>query len=106
YLRGKHSLKFGGEMRRFLNNNFQLDPGTMNFANINSFLTGVANTFTVTLGNVSSSISQGALGLFVQDNYKVRTNLTLELGLRYDWNMSPTERFDRFVNFVPATDSL
>ena len=36
----------------------------------------------------------------------MRKNLTLELGLRYDWNMSPTERFDRFINFVPATDSL
>lgn len=106
YLRGNHSFKFGGEFRRFLNNNFNRDTGSFNFATINAFLAGTPNTFAVTLGDVSSSISQGALGLFVQDNYKVRTNLTLELGLRYDWNMSPTERYDRFVNFDPRTNSL
>ena len=36
----------------------------------------------------------------------MRPNLTLELGLRYDWNMTPTERYDRFVVFDPATRSL
>jgi outer membrane receptor protein involved in Fe transport len=106
YLRGRHSFKFGGEFRRFLNNNFNRDAGIFNFASIAAFQAGTANTFAITLGNVTSSISQGSLGLFVQDNYKLRPNLTLELGLRYDWNMSPTERFDRFVNFIPVTDSL
>jgi outer membrane receptor protein involved in Fe transport len=111
YLRGAHSFKFGGEFRRFLNNNFGQDPGTLGFANMNNFLAGTVSTFTITLAqagssNVTSSISQGALGLFAQDNYKLRHNLTLELGLRYDWNMSPTERFDRFVNFDPTTGRL
>ncbi|MGH9880735.1 MAG: TonB-dependent receptor domain-containing protein, partial [Pyrinomonadaceae bacterium] len=54
----------------------------------------------------SSSISQGALGFFVQDNYKLQSNVTLELGLRYDWNMTPTERYDRFIVFDPKTASL
>lgn len=106
YLRGNHSFKFGGEWRRFLNNNFNKDTGSLNFASMSTFLTGVANGFNITVANTTSSISQGALGLFVQDNYKVRPNLTLELGLRYDWNMSPTERFNRFVDFVPKSDSL
>jgi hypothetical protein len=105
-LHGNHSLKFGGEWRRFFNNNTNRDTGSFGFASIATFITGTANTFNVTLGDVSSAIAQGALGLFVQDNYKLRPNLTLELGLRYDWLMSPTERFNRFVDYVPETNSL
>ena len=106
YLRGNHSLKFGGELRRFYNNNTNQDTGSFTFANMAAFLDGTANAFNVTLGDVSSAIAQGALGLFVQDNYKLRSNLTLELGFRYDWLMSPTERFDRFVDYVPEINSL
>src|SRR5215213_7291067 len=106
YLRGNHSFKFGGEGRRFYNNNFTLDTGTFTFANVNSFLTGNANAFSVTLGDRSSAIIQNAFGFYVQDNFKARPNLTLELGLRYDWNMTPTERYDRFVVFDPATRSF
>lgn len=106
YLRGNHSFKFGGEWRRFYNNNTARDTGTFTFASTTTFLNGNANGFNVTRGDVSSAIAQGALGLFVQDNYKVRTNLTLELGLRWDWLMSPTERYNRFVDYVIQTNSL
>ena len=105
-LHGNHSLKFGGEFRRFYNNNTGKDTGSVGFASLATFLSGTANTVAVTLGDVSSAIAQGALGLFVQDNYKLRPNLTLELGLRYDWLMSPTERYNRFVDYVPQTNSL
>ena len=106
YLRGNHSFRFGGEWRRFYNNNTAKDTGNFAFANMAAFLAGTANTFTVTLGDVSSAIAQGALGFFVQDNYKVRPNLTFELGFRYDWLMSPTERYDRFVDYIPGANQL
>jgi Carboxypeptidase regulatory-like domain/TonB dependent receptor len=106
YLRGSHSFKFGGEGRRFYNNNFTLDTGAFTFPNLASFMNGIGNAFNITLGDRSSAIVQNALGFYVQDNYKVRSNLTLELGLRYDWNMTPTERYDRFVVFDPATGTL
>ncbi|HEU4389621.1 MAG TPA: TonB-dependent receptor, partial [Blastocatellia bacterium] len=112
YLRGPHSLKFGGEWRRFLNNNFARNIGTFAFAQgappnpASAFQAGNANSFNVSIGDVSSSIAQGALGFFVQDNYKLKPHLTLELGLRYDWFMSPTERYDRFVVFDPTRNAL
>jgi hypothetical protein len=106
WLRGRHSLKFGGEFRQFLNNNHRLGPGTFNFASLAAFLAGNANSFSVTLGNQSSSIKQGALGLFAQTNYKWRPHFTLELGLRYEWNMTPEERYGRFIVFDPGSTSL
>ena len=103
---GRHSLKLGGEFRKFLTNAFRIGTGTFSFPTVASFLAGTANSFSVSLGNQTSSIAQGALGFFAQDNYKLRPNLTLELGLRYDWNMTPTERYDRFIVFDPQSASL
>jgi outer membrane receptor protein involved in Fe transport len=106
YLHGNHSLAIGGEFREFLNNNFSNTAGTMAFTNPMTFAQGTAAAFAVTLGAVTSSLATKTVGLFVQDNYKFRPNLTLEVGLRYDVNTSPSERFDRYVAFDPATDSL
>jgi outer membrane receptor protein involved in Fe transport len=106
YLRGSHSFKFGGEARRFYNNNFTLDTGTFAFPNVTSFLSGNANSFSVTIGDRSSAIIEDSYGVYAMDNFKVRSNVTLELGLRWDWNKTPTERYDRFVVFDPATRSL
>ncbi len=103
---GRHSLKLGGEFRQFYNNNFRSVTGSFNFPTVDAFLAGTANSFSVTLGNQSSSISQGALGFFAQDNYQLRPGLTLDLGLRYEWNMTPEERHDRFIVFDPQTASL
>ncbi len=106
YQREKHSLKMGGEFRQFFNNNFRQGTGSFNFPTLASFMAGNANSFSVTLGNQSSSITENAFGFFVQDNFRWRRNLTFELGVRYDWNISPTERFDRFIVFDPHSASL
>ena len=106
YLRGRHSLKLGGEYRSFYNNNFTLDTGLFNFPSIPAFLAGNANSFSITLSDRVNSIKQDAIGLFVQDSFKWRANVTLDLGLRYDLNFTPTERYDRFIVFDPGTASL
>jgi len=106
YLRGRHAFKFGGEYRRFHNINFQTNGGTFTYPSLAGFQSGVGSAFTVTLGGIDSDVTQQAFGLFVQDNFKVRSNLSLELGLRYDLNVSPTEADDRFVYFDPASVSL
>jgi outer membrane receptor protein involved in Fe transport len=105
-LKGRHSLKFGGEFRPSWSNNFSTNNGTFTFASAAAFIAGTANAFTQTVGSTSTSDLLRSLGLFVQDNFKMRSNLTLELGLRYDWNMTPTERYNRFIIFDPDTNSL
>ncbi|HEU4712692.1 MAG TPA: hypothetical protein VFS76_14060 [Pyrinomonadaceae bacterium] len=105
-LRGDQSIKIGGEYRRVFSNLFVNDPGRFNFPSVAAFIDGRANSFSITLGDQSASIAQGALDLFGQGSFRWRSNLTIEAGLRYSWNMTPTERFNRFVIFDPATVSL
>src|SRR6266568_7469562 len=106
YSSGRHSLKFGGEYRRFHNVNFGTTGGTFTFPSLADFQAGRGTAFTVQLGDSDNDVSQQAIGAFVQDNFRVRSNFTLELGFRYDLNVSPTEADGLFVYFDPGTVSL
>ncbi len=44
----------------------------------------IVSSFTQSFGNASYNIKETLYGLFVQDNWSVRPNLTVNLGLRYD----------------------
>lgn len=103
---GRHTVKLGGEYRHFINENFAEGTGVFNFPSVDAFQAGVANAFNITLGERRSVIDQRAMALFVQDNVNVHERLTLELGVRYEWHVTPTERDNRFVVFDAATGSL
>lgn len=105
-LKGRHSLKLGGEFRPAWSHQWISTAGTFTFASANAFVTDTANAFTQTLGDTDTSILLRATGLFVQDGFKVRSNLTFDLGFRYDWIMPPKERYNRLIIFDPGTDSL
>ena len=106
YTVGKHSIKFGGEFRRFLNVNFSQDTGTIGFNNVANFQTGQANSFSITPTRTSNRLYVNAVGSFVQDAWKITPNLTAELGLRYEWNGSPMDGANRLVVFDTTTASL
>jgi len=103
---GRHTAKAGGEFRRFLNNNFAEGTGQFNFASMADFLSGTGNAFSTTLGERHSRITEDALSFFAQDAIRLGPSLTIDLGLRYEWHMTPTERDHQFVVFDAATASL
>ncbi|HKE55413.1 MAG TPA: TonB-dependent receptor, partial [Pyrinomonadaceae bacterium] len=105
-LSGSHSIKLGGEYRRFYSNFFMTDVGTFNFPSIGAFLQGTANSFSITLPSTASSIAQTAFDVFALDTFKWKPNLTFDLGLRYELNLPPTERYDRFIVFDPERAAL
>jgi hypothetical protein len=103
---GRHSVKAGGEYRDFRNENFSEGTGSFNFPSVAAFLAGTANSFSVTLGERRNHITQRALAFFGQDRLAIGSTLTLDLGLRYEWHVTPTERDHQFVVFDPASASL
>ena len=103
---GRHAMKAGGEFRRFHNNNFAEGTGQFNFPSVAAFLSGTANAFSITVGERRSRIVQDALSFFAQDAITLGSSLTIDLGLRYEWHMTPTERDNQFVVFDAATASL
>jgi hypothetical protein len=108
YVRGRHSFKFGGEYRDFRNGNFNGDPGQLVFTNVNDFINGNVDSSARNIGSVANRINVNSLDFYGMDSFKFKPYLTLELGIRYAWNMTPTEASGRFFNFVPggATGSM
>jgi hypothetical protein len=106
YVGGRHSMRFGGEYRRFLSDNFNEGTGLFNFPSVAAFMAGTANAFNITLGERRSHITQDAVSFFAQDQFFISSRLTLDFGLRYEWHVTPTERDNQFVVFDDDTASL
>lgn len=98
WTRGKHNLKFGAEVRK-LQNNFTLGPdsGSFTFSRNATALPGEPGTGNVLASYLLGLVNVGSLsippvtgtrhsyyGFYVQDDYKIRPDITLNLGLRYD----------------------
>jgi len=106
WLKGKHTFAFGGEIRRAYNNNISENVGSFNFTSFANFLADQSNAFTDLIGSGNDKILQPSYDVFAQDTYKWKSNITINFGLRYAWNSTPSEAANRFTNFDPTTGTL
>lgn len=87
YSSGQHLIKTGFSVpdwsRRGLDNNLN-SLGTFYFSSLQSYVNRMPFSFSVQLGNGHDIFLQKVLGLFVQDEYRLRKNLLVTAGLRYD----------------------
>jgi hypothetical protein len=108
--RGTHSIKFGFAFERMLLQATALtDPnGIWVFNDLSTFLQGQPTKFQ---GGIASSLTprdmrQNIFGGYVQDDWRTKPNLTLNLGLRYEMATVPTEIHGKFVNLRNLSDPL
>ncbi|HZT38782.1 MAG TPA: TonB-dependent receptor [Bryobacteraceae bacterium] len=122
---GMHSFRFGGEVVRRQINTFDcpnpLGAFTFNgqFTNrgigvstagtgnaMADFLLGAPASVTYTIMNGLTGDRRTELGVFIQDDIRLTSRLTLNLGLRYDLYTPNVEVADRMANFVPELGDI
>jgi hypothetical protein len=112
--RGRHQIKIGGELRRAKNILWHTSSfiPVYSFASMADFVDDNPYQMTRTVNpqtglpdttRCDEQIYEG--DAFLQDDWKARPNLTLNLGLRYDYFGPYTDTYNRFRDFVPGTGS-
>lgn len=96
---GKHLMRAGVlfEIERNRSLDLRNINGTFTFASIADFIAGRPITFTQRIGDPNVSFTQYQLGSYLQDDFRVRTNLTLSFGIRHEWQNTLGDR----NNFAP-----
>ena len=102
YVIGKHTLQFGFDWNRSWDADTDdggADPneavdrgsplGMYEFSNLEAFALGEYNTFSQAAGKPTFSFAVPYYGFYVQDSFRALPNLTLEMGLREDFQVYP-----------------
>ena len=107
WIHAKHSLKWGWDVERTRFNQPFSDNsrGTFTFQrnwtnhSVGDLLLGMLQSTTRTAEVTRNYLRSFSLGSYIADDYKVSRSLTLNLGLRYELDMPPVDRYDRASNF-------
>jgi len=113
YYRGHHNITAGGDFRRLeFNYLAQQNPrgiytfngtatGVSDFAD---FLSGTPDTSQIAYGNADKYFRQSVYDLYATDDWRIRPELTINAGIRWEYGAPITELKDRLVNLDVAPD--
>ncbi len=109
--RSRHNLTVGGEFRRQeFNVLSQENPrGTFTFTgaatgrDLGDFLQGTPDTSQIAYGNADKYLRQSVYAAYITDDWRVRPELTLNVGIRWDYGAPITELKNRLVNLDLAS---
>ena len=102
FTRGKHSIRFGGSVEKMMLNVLAATDanGIWRFPSLGDFLQNLPSKFQ---GGFASTLTprnlrQSLFGLYLQDDWRVKPNLTLNLGLRYEASTVVSETSGKLSN--------
>jgi hypothetical protein len=113
WTRGRHELKFGADITRirqnynfdfFNNGSFDFTFGNFTGNELADFVGGFWDNY-FQFSNAVYGIRTGALGFYAQDTWKILPNLTLNYGLRYEYNMPQSDVHNNILGFFPGQQS-
>ena len=109
WTKGIHSLKFGANVERLQDNELgMLKPnGVFNFTSLANFLTDQPAIFSAALTQQVApyNLRQTIIGTYFEDDVRLTSNFTANLGLRYEMATVPTEVNGRLTNLRSITDA-
>jgi carboxypeptidase family protein/TonB-dependent receptor-like protein len=96
---GRHTLKFGWSTTRSQVNDLQSNNsrGTLNFlpdfgrTAVENFLLGTPESFSITIGNLYRGFRNWEHAVYLEDEFRVSPTFSLNMGVRYEVETSPTE---------------
>jgi hypothetical protein len=110
WTKGRHTFKFGFDGRNVISPQhfIQRERGDYNWSTLEGFLTdAVPDDFAErNLGSTSYYGNQWATYLYANDNWRVRNNLTLDLGLRWERTTVPTGQALQSLNSLADVPGL
>ena len=101
---GRHSLQFGGILQRQDAGRTDLNTNSFSYASTADFLANIPNSISLNFPLLPFRLRNYQVGGFFLDDYRILPNLTLNLGIRYDYFSVPKERDNRI--YQRATTSL
>jgi len=103
YVHGRQTIQFGGIVERTRALEVQITPTAISYASLSQFLANTPSSFTLALhsfptGQQPTTNTRFQYGAYFQDDVRVSKELTLNLGVRYDYFTVPTEVQNRIFN--------